>query len=99
MIRVGLYGTNGHQIQNALAAHPLACLVATCGVPVDKLPPGLDIASIRSHETFGQLLADPEVDLVSLCSPRRIDQASDAVRALSAGKHVLAEKPLSLIHI
>ena len=97
MIRVGLYGTNGHQIQNALAAHPLACLAATCGVPVDKLPPGLNTdASIRSHETFEQLLADPGVDLVSLCSPRRIEQATDAVRALSAGKHVLAEKPCAM---
>ena len=96
MIRIGLYGTNGHQIQNALAAHPLACLVAASGVPLDQLPPGLDIASIRSHDTFEQLLADPGVDFVSLCSPRRIDQASDAVRAMRAGKHVLAEKPCAM---
>ncbi|MEI8311096.1 MAG: hypothetical protein WCH98_10100, partial [Verrucomicrobiota bacterium] len=33
---------------------------------------------------------------VSLCSPRRIDQASEAVRALRAGKHVLAEKPCAM---
>ncbi len=96
MIRIGLYGTNGHQIQNALAAHPLACLAATSGVSLDQLPPGLDSASIRAHETFEQLLADPGVDLVSLCSPRRIGQASDAVRAMRAGKHVLAEKPCAM---
>jgi predicted dehydrogenase len=65
-------------------------------VPLDQLPPGLDIASIRSHDTFEQLLADPGVDFVSLCSPRRIDQASDAVRAMRAGKHVLAEKPCAM---
>ena len=33
---------------------------------------------------------------LSLCSPRRADQARDAVRALSAGKHVYAEKPAAL---
>jgi len=96
MIRVGLYGTNGHQIQNTLLAHPLACLVATSGVALDQLPPGFDIASIRLHETFEQLIADPGVDFVSLCSPRRINQASDAVRAMRAGKHVLAEKPCAM---
>ncbi len=42
------------------------------------------------------LLARDDVDLVSLCSPRRGDQAADAVAALRAGKHVYAEKPAAL---
>ena len=97
MIRIGLYGTNGHQIQNALVGNPLARLVATCGVSGEKLPPGLNAdPSIRAHVTYEQLLADPDVDFVSLCSPRRIDQASEAVRAMRAGKHVLAEKPCAM---
>ena len=33
------------------------------------------------------------MELVSLCSPRRRDQARDAIRCLEAGKHVYAEKP------
>jgi predicted dehydrogenase len=36
------------------------------------------------------------VDLISLCSPRRRDQADDAIRALRAGKHVYAEKPSAM---
>lgn len=97
MIHVGLYGTNGHQIQNALADSGLARLVATAALPRDKLPPSLcDDPSIRFHGTLDQLLADPGVDFISLCSPRRADQAAEAIRALRAGKHVLAEKPCAL---
>lgn len=74
-----------------------ARLVATAAVPGDKLPPELrDDPSLRAYDTLDELLADPEVNLVSLCSPRRADQAADAIRALRAGKHVLAEKPCAL---
>ncbi len=93
-IRVGLYGINGHQSQSGLASHPRTRLVAIAGIPREELPPALrGEAALRVHGTFEELLADPEVDFVSLCSPRRADQAGDAIRALRAGKHVLAEKP------
>jgi predicted dehydrogenase len=42
------------------------------------------------------MLADPEIDLVSLCSPRRADQAEDAIKCMKAGKHVYGEKPSAL---
>jgi predicted dehydrogenase len=98
MLRVGLHGTNGHQIHGALVAHPLAKLVALSDFSADNLPPALrDDAAIRHHPTLDALLADPNVDLVVLCSARRADQAADALRALRAGKHVLAEKPCALV--
>ena len=97
MLRVALHGTNGHQIHNALVAHPLAKLVALSDFPAEKLPPALRAdTAIRHHATFGALISDPDVDLVVLCSARRADQAADALRALRAGKHVLAEKPCAL---
>ena len=86
--KIGLYGTNGHQIQNRLMNHPDAELVA---VAAFKPVPG-----VRQYETLDELLADPEVELVSLCSPRRADQAADAIRCFRAGKHVYAEKPFGL---
>jgi predicted dehydrogenase len=91
MIRAGLYGANGHQIQHELAKHPLARVTAVAAVPED-FPAG----DARRYATLDELLADPEVDFVSLCSPRRRDQAAEAVRCLSAGKHVLAEKPCAM---
>lgn len=97
MLRVGLHGTNGHQIHGALVAHPLAKLVAISDFPPEKLPSALhDTPGIRRHATLDALLADDAVDLVVLCSARRADQAAEALRALLAGKHVLAEKPCAL---
>lgn len=90
-IRVGLYGDNGHQLDVARFPHPHAQLVAVAALRPKALPAG-----VRRHDTLEQLLADPAVELVALCSPRRADQARDAIRCLQAGKHVYAEKPSAL---
>jgi len=90
-IRVGVYGVNGHQIHRLLAEHPLAELAAVAAFPDADCPAGC-----RRYDTLDALLGDPEIDLVSLCSPRRADQAVDALKSLKAGKHVYAEKPCAL---
>ncbi|OAM88197.1 Gfo/Idh/MocA family oxidoreductase [Termitidicoccus mucosus] len=94
-VGVALYGANGHQIHGLLAARrDMARLCAVAGFPPEKLPPGLRARDgARVCANLDDLLADPRVELVSLCSPRRRDQALDAIRALRAGKHVYAEKP------
>ena len=88
-IKVGLYGTNGHQIQALLQNHPEAELTAVAGW--NQPMPG-----VKNYETLDALLADPEIELVSLCSPLRINQAQDALKSLRAGKPVYAEKPCAL---
>ena len=45
---------------------------------------------------FAQVLADPAVQLVVLCTRHDL-HGSMALRALRAGKHVLCEKPLALL--
>jgi len=96
-IRIGLYGTNGHQIQNALVEHPLGKCVATAAFDRARLPEPLQTGQgIRHYDTLDEMLADDEIDLVSLCSPRRRDQAQEAIRSLEAGKHVYAEKPAAM---
>ncbi len=88
---IALYGSNGHQIGGALKDHPRARLVAVAAMdPPDYAP------DVRRHAGLEGILADREVDLVSLCSPRRDAQARDALRCLAAGKHVYAEKPCAL---
>ena len=97
LINVALYGSNGHQIHNSLVAHPFARLVAAAEFPQGELPASLrDDGNIRYYQSLDQLLKDPRVDLVSLCSPKRSNQARDAIRALLAGKHVFAEKPCAM---
>ncbi len=89
---VGLYGANGHQLRpDKLATHPHARLVAVAQTRAGALPDG-----VRQHPSLEAMLADPAVEIVSLCSPRRADQAADAIRCLEAGRHVYAEKPAAL---
>lgn len=91
-IRIGLYGRNGHQIQNRLNGHPDAELCAVC-MPgeVPQVP-----ENVRVYADLAEMLADESLDFISLCSPKRSAQAADAAACLRAGKHVYAEKPAAL---
>jgi predicted dehydrogenase len=91
MTRVGLYGQNGHQIQGKLVNHFGAHLIAAARHDLATLPDELR-RGVTMYASLDELLADSRVQLVSLCSPRRADQARDAIRAMRAGKHVYAEK-------
>ncbi|MFQ3592386.1 MAG: Gfo/Idh/MocA family oxidoreductase [Gemmataceae bacterium] len=58
-------------------------------------PGFVDLAGIATYERYEQLLADPTVDLVDICTVT--DQhAAMAIAALKAGKHVLVEKAIAL---
>jgi len=96
-VNVALFGSNGHQIQNQLVAHPHARLMAIANFPRAKLPADLqNDRSIREYDTFEEMIGDPEVEFVSLCSGRRCEQAAHTMMALRAGKHVYAEKPCAM---
>lgn len=54
-----------------------------------------DPSTVKAYEHPADLLADPAVSLVSICTPT--DTHVDlALAALNAGKHVLLEKPVAL---
>ena len=50
---------------------------------------------IRALADFDALLADPTVDVVTICTPNGT-HAELAIRALEAGKHVVLEKPMAI---
>lgn len=49
----------------------------------------------KSYGDYKQLLADPEVEVVHICSPNSFHYTM-AKEALNLGKHVLCEKPLTM---
>jgi len=91
LVRIGLYGSSGHQLPVELPAQVRAKVTAVAEEGWQKrapLPGGADFVP-----DLDALLGRADVDLVSLCSPRRDEQAEHAIRCLRAGRHVLAEKP------
>ena len=49
---------------------------------------------VKVFRNLEDVLADPEVELVDLCTPTPL-HPEQAIAALKAGKHVLCEKPLA----
>jgi len=60
-------------------------------------PPGeqMDLGDIKAYAEIDELLADPDIDLVDITLPP-YRHAEVAISALTAGKHVFCEKPLTL---
>ncbi|HTI68349.1 MAG TPA: Gfo/Idh/MocA family oxidoreductase [Candidatus Limnocylindria bacterium] len=54
----------------------------------------LDMTTVKACRSLEELLADPEVDAVDICTPTKT-HVPMALAALAAGKHVLVEKPLA----
>jgi predicted dehydrogenase len=55
----------------------------------------VDLSGVKTYETLEQLVANPDVDFVDLCTPPAAHLAGIKTAA-SAGKHVFCEKPLAL---
>lgn len=99
-VGIACHGLAGHQIIHCMKDLRRARLVALSGVDEEafgelrnQFP--VEFADAHFAASYADVLANPEVDLVSLCSDRRVDQSAQAESALDAGKHVLAEKPMA----
>lgn len=54
-----------------------------------------DLGAARAFRSPGELIADPEVDVIHVCTPNRF-HGEFAQAALQAGKHLVCEKPLAV---
>jgi UDP-N-acetyl-2-amino-2-deoxyglucuronate dehydrogenase len=54
-----------------------------------------DAHGIRAFSTMDEFLADPELDIVTICTPSGA-HFEPALAAIRAGKHVIVEKPLEV---
>lgn len=98
-LRVACYGNNGHQIAGKLKDHPRARLVAVSKMSRETVRSAVGdeaAAAVRVEPELDALVDSENVDLISLCSPRRDQQCAQALRCLEAEKHVLAEKPAAM---
>jgi predicted dehydrogenase len=97
MIGVGIVGCGywGPNLARNFGALEACELRALCDVDAERVARvARHHPSARVHHDFGELLRDPGVDAVAICTPvhTHFPLASEA---LQAGKHVLVEKPLT----
>src|SRR5262245_28639646 len=59
-----------------------------------NLAANFGLVEAKLYTDFAKLLADPAVEVVSLCTPNGL-HAAEAVVAAGAGKHLLIEKPVA----
>ena len=93
MIRVGIAGVGaaGRAFIPAIAAHPEFELVAIA----DPSPAvRAEFQHVAAYDEFHTLLAHPSLEVVFIATPTEL-HADQACAALSAGKHVLLEKPMA----
>ncbi|MBO7157778.1 MAG: Gfo/Idh/MocA family oxidoreductase [Clostridia bacterium] len=68
------------------------------GVADARLPAAERFArekQVRAFESVDELLACPEIDVVTICVPSGL-HAELAIKAANAGKHIIVEKPMAI---
>ncbi len=96
-IGVAIVGTGKVADAHALAyaAEPGCRLVRVCDVNPVRAAAFSARHGARPAASVGEVLADPSVAVVSICTPHPT-HASLAIAAADAGRHVLVEKPMAL---
>lgn len=79
----------------ALKEIPDARIVGAWSLPPEETQRFSAQHQIRGYRSYDELLADPEVQAVTICLPSG-HHADYGMRAASAGKHVIVEKPIDV---
>ena len=97
-VRVGIagLGRSGWNIHAlGIEAHPRFALAAVTDPEADRMGEAATRFGCRTYDRYEALLADPDVELVVVATPSHTHAAMTCA-ALTAGKHVLVEKPMAL---
>jgi UDP-N-acetyl-2-amino-2-deoxyglucuronate dehydrogenase len=70
-------------------------LIAVCDIQNSRLAPVAEQYGCRAYLSVNDLLADSDVELVSIATPHP-SHADLSVQAMYAGKHVVVEKPMAV---
>ncbi len=96
-LRFGLVGAGAiaRSYLDAFAQAPDVKLVGIADIVRDRAQALTEGTSARAHGDYRLMLAEDALDALIICAPPNV-HAQIAVDALSAGVHVLCEKPLTL---
>ncbi|AFZ36374.1 oxidoreductase domain protein [Stanieria cyanosphaera PCC 7437] len=96
-VKVGIVGTGyaAKKRAEALAVDSRAKLISVTGNTPEKLQDFSQNFSVTSINSWEQLINQPELDLIFICTINR-DHGAIAQAALEADKHVVVEYPLAL---
>jgi predicted dehydrogenase len=96
MARVGIVGTGwGTRVQVPLFRQAGLQVVAIAGFRAEKTAETAGGLELRGHDDWRELIASPDVDLVSIVTPPS-EHREMTLAALRVGKHVLCEKPTAM---
>jgi len=99
MTRVGIGMAGSGMIAGvhlaALKEIPDARIVGAWSTPPEEAQRLSELHQIRGYRTYDEMLGDPEVHAVILCIPSGY-HAEYGMKAASAGKHVIVEKPIDV---
>lgn len=73
----------------------IARLLAVCDTHASRTAPYRERYGAREYSDYRQLLQDPGVDVVCICTPSGL-HAQMTIEAARVGKHVVVEKPMAL---
>jgi predicted dehydrogenase len=97
-LRVGVVGLGKIAVEHHLpnwVSSPHCTLSAVCDVDAGRLAStGDDFFVSKRYADWRDLVADPSIDVVDVCTPNAW-HAPVALAALESGKHVLCEKPMA----
>ena len=79
------------QSDRSLAEH-----LSKAGGNLERPPVNFDISRIRHWTHWRELVLNPDIDAIDICLPTDL-HATVSIAALTAGKHVLCEKPMALV--
>lgn len=74
---------------------PEAKLVAVCDADQERAEEYGAKYGVTAYTDYGQLLANPDIDVVCLCTPSGM-HAEQTILAAEAGKHIVCEKPMAI---
>jgi UDP-N-acetyl-2-amino-2-deoxyglucuronate dehydrogenase len=97
-IRIGVVGCGRISASHISAIQNLsneAEIVAVCDTDPKRLSEAAAKTGARPYSTLEALLADRDVQVVSLCTPSGI-HPEQGIAAARAGKHVITEKPMAV---